>query len=84
MELIRRFTSQHTEFKWAEEQGKALQEVKRLVTTAPVLSYYDPKAELELQCDASKKVSEQLSFRRVNQSHSLAEPSRKLSSDTPK
>ena len=25
------------------------------MTTAPVLSYYDPKAELELQCDASKK-----------------------------
>ena len=25
------------------------------MTTAPVLSYYDPKAELEIQCDASKK-----------------------------
>ena len=55
MEPIRRLTRQHTEFKWAEEQEKALQAVKRLVTTAPVLSYYDPKAKLELQCDASKK-----------------------------
>ena len=55
MEPIRRLTRQHTEFEWAEEQEKALQAVKRLVTTAPVLSYYDPKAELELQCDASKK-----------------------------
>jgi hypothetical protein len=25
------------------------------VSTAPVLSYYDPKIELEIQCDASKK-----------------------------
>lgn len=56
MEPIRRLTRQHTEFKWAEEQEKALQEVKRLVTTAPVLNYYGPKAKLEIQCDASKKV----------------------------
>lgn len=55
MEPIRRLTRQHTEFKWAEEQEKALQEVKRLVTTAPVLSYYDPKGNLEIQCNASKK-----------------------------
>ena len=25
------------------------------MTTAPVLSYYDPKAELEIQCDARNK-----------------------------
>ena len=55
MEPIRPLTRQHTEFEWAEEQEKALQAVKRLVTTATVLSFYDPKAELELQCDASKK-----------------------------
>ena len=55
MEPIRRLTRQHTDFEWAEEQEKALEAVKRSVTTAPVLSYYDPKAELELQCDASKK-----------------------------
>ena len=54
-EPIRRLTRQHTEFKWAEEQEKALREVKRLVTTSPVLGHYDPKAERELQCDASKK-----------------------------
>ena len=39
-----------------EDQERALKEVKNLVTTAPVLSlYYDPKAELEIQCDASQK-----------------------------
>ena len=52
MEPIRRLTRQDTEFSWTEEQD-AYREVKRLVTTAPVLSYYDPKAELKIQCDAS-------------------------------
>ena len=55
MKPIRRLTRQDTEFSWTEEQEDAYREVKRLVTTAPVLSYYDPKAELEIQCDASKK-----------------------------
>ena len=53
MEPIRRLTRQDTEFNWTEEQENAFREVKRLVTTAPVLSYYDPKTELEIQCDAS-------------------------------
>ena len=55
MEPIRRLTRQDTEFNWTEEQENAFREMKRLVTTAPVLCYYDPKAELEIQCDASKK-----------------------------
>ena len=54
MEPIRRLTRQDTEFNWTEEQEKAFREVKRLVTTAPVLSHYNPKAELEIQCDASQ------------------------------
>ena len=55
MEPIRRLTRQDTEFNWTEEQENAFREVKRLVTTAPVLSYYDPKTELEIQCDARQK-----------------------------
>ena len=55
MEPIRRLTRQETEFVWSEEQEKAFTEIKKLVTTAPVLSYYDPKADLEIQCDASQK-----------------------------
>ena len=56
MEPIRRLTLQDTDFNWTEEQENAFREVKRLVTTATVLSYYDPKAELEIQCDASQTV----------------------------
>ena len=55
MEPIRQLTRQDKEFNWTEEQENAFREVKHLVTTAPVLSYYDPKAELEIQCDARKK-----------------------------
>ena len=38
-----------------EEQDKSFEEVKKLVTAAPILSYYDPKEELVIQCDASQK-----------------------------
>lgn len=48
MEPIRRLTRQDTEFNWTEEQENVFREVKRLVTTTPVLRYYDPKAELEI------------------------------------
>ena len=44
---------QDVEFKWSEEQDKAMDEIKKLVTTAPILAYYDPKKELVIQCDAS-------------------------------
>ena len=55
MEPIRRLTKHDVEFEWSEEQNKAMDEIKRLVTTAPELAYYDPKKELVIQCDASSK-----------------------------
>ena len=55
MEPIRHLTWQDTEFNWMEEQENAFREVKCLVTTTPVIYYYDLKFELEIQCDASKK-----------------------------
>ncbi len=55
MEPIRRLTKQDVEFEWSEEQNKAMDEIKRLVTTAPVLTYCKPKKELVIRCDASSK-----------------------------
>ena len=55
MEPIRRLTRKDTDWIWAEEQEKAFEDVKKLVTEAPVLSYYNPEGELEIQCDASQK-----------------------------
>lgn len=55
MEPIRRLTRKDTEWDWSEEQESALRKVKSLATDAPVLRYYDPTCQLEVQCDASQK-----------------------------
>lgn len=58
MEPIHRLTRQDTQFNnWTGEQENSFREFECLVTTAPVLGYYnsDPVAELEIQCDTSKK-----------------------------
>ena len=55
MEPLRRLTRKDTEWTWSEEQDKAFNEVKRLVSQAPVLSYYQPDQPLSIQCDASQK-----------------------------
>ena len=55
MEPLRRLTRKDTEWTWSEEQDKAFSEVKRLVSQAPVLSYYQPDRPLSIQCDASQK-----------------------------
>ena len=43
------------EFMWGKSQEEAFKKVKQLVTTAPVLAFYDCDAEMILQCDASNK-----------------------------
>ena len=55
MEPIRKLTRKDTAWEWSQQQENAFQEIKRLVTVAPVLSNYDPEGELEVQCDASNK-----------------------------
>ena len=55
MEPIRRLTRKNAEWNWSEEQGSALRKVKSLAKYAPVLRYYDPTCQLEVQCDASQK-----------------------------
>ena len=51
---IRQLTSKDVPWNWSSVQDKALREVKRLVSEAPILCYYDPKKELTMQCDGSK------------------------------
>lgn len=54
MEPLRRLARPDVDFIWTDEQENALKEIKRLVTDAPVLAYFDHTLELEIQCDASK------------------------------
>ena len=39
---------------WSESQQNAYDQIKTLLTTAPVLSFYDPNKELTLENDASE------------------------------
>ena len=54
LEPLRKLTVKDTPWVWSEIQDQAFQEVKRLVTIAPVLAYYDSKLPLVIQCDASE------------------------------
>ena len=47
MEPIRRLTKKDVEWEWSDEQDMAFNKVKKLVTEAPILSYYDPTHELQ-------------------------------------
>ena len=53
MEPIQGLTRQDCNWAWGEEQETAMCQLKRLVTTAPLLAYYDPAKKLTIQCDAS-------------------------------
>ena len=55
MEPIRRLTHKDVEWHWDTVQDRAFEEIKQLVTNAPVLAYYDPQKELVIECDASSK-----------------------------
>ena len=50
---LRQVLAQENEFRWDERHTAALEEIKQLLTTAPVLGYYSPHEEVTLQCDSS-------------------------------
>lgn len=53
-EPLRRLTHKGVEFHWGPEQDKAFEEIKNLVSNAPVLRYFDESAATEGQGDASQ------------------------------
>ena len=55
MEPIRQLMRNDVPWNWAAAQQRAFEDVKKLVTNAPILSYYDIKKPLMIQCDASEK-----------------------------
>ncbi|KAK3737630.1 hypothetical protein QZH41_006455 [Actinostola sp. cb2023] len=52
---LRDLTTKNEQFVWSSQHDKAFDEVKLLVTSHPVLKYYDVNEEVTLQCDASEK-----------------------------
>lgn len=53
-EPLRQLTQDDVDFAWAKVHDEAFAQIKRLMTSPPVLKYYDPEAKLVFQCDASK------------------------------
>jgi hypothetical protein len=54
MQPIREVMKSGMEFQWGGAQEKAFQEVKEILTKAPVLAYDDVKKPVTVTCDASK------------------------------
>lgn len=53
---IRELLKEQNQFLWDNDiQGRSFEQVKQIISEAPVLKYFDPKADTELQCDASDK-----------------------------
>ena len=53
LEPLRKLTQSGVEWYWRYSEDKAFDEVKQLVTQAPVLAYYSPDKKLVIHCDAS-------------------------------
>ncbi|KAK3108602.1 hypothetical protein FSP39_011752 [Pinctada imbricata] len=54
-EPLRRLTQKNVEWHWTDQHEKAISKVKQLVTSDPLLQYFQPGKKVTLQCDASEK-----------------------------
>ncbi|CAB3981194.1 Hypothetical predicted protein [Paramuricea clavata] len=52
---LRKLLEKNTAWQWENQQEDSFQQLKRMTTSAPVLSYYDPKKPVTLSVDASSK-----------------------------
>ena len=75
-EPLRKLTLKESEFVWLENHDAALDRIKDMVTSEPVLSYYNPNIELTLQSDASESG---LGAAIMQHNHPIAYASRALS-----
>ena len=53
---MRDLLKETNQFHWDEQvQGRSFEQLKEILTAAPVLNFFDPTADVELQCDASER-----------------------------
>lgn len=52
---LRRVTEKETDFQWGDAEQKALDKVKTMISTTPVLRYYDVTKKVLLSVDTSSK-----------------------------
>ena len=54
-EPLRRLCKSGVKWAWESEQQSAFEAIKQVITTLPVLAYFDKTKKHTIQCDASKK-----------------------------
>ena len=54
-EPLRRLCKSRVEWAWESEQQSAFEAIKQVITTLPVLTYFDKTKKHMIQCDTSKK-----------------------------
>ena len=53
-EPLRKLTEKNAMFVWESQQEEAFQAIKNMISSTPVLKYYDVGSETTIQCDASE------------------------------
>ena len=53
-EPLRKLTEKNALFVWESQQEEAFQSIKHMISSTPVLKYYDVASETTIQCDASE------------------------------
>ena len=53
-EPLRMLTEKNSVFMWESQQEEAFQTIKNMISSTPVLKYYDVVSETTIQCDASE------------------------------
>ena len=53
-EPLRKLTEKNNLFMWESQQEEAFQTIKNMISSTPVLKYYDVVSETTIQCDASE------------------------------
>ena len=51
---LQELTAKEAQYLWSPQHEAAFTDIKQLVSNHPVLKFYDPQAEVTLQCDASE------------------------------
>ena len=53
-EPLRRLEDKNVQFQWLDQHSVAMNTIKKFLTEAPVLRYYDMSKPVTVQCDASQ------------------------------
>lgn len=51
-EPLRRLNDKDVKFDWLQHHDEALDTIKKLITEAPILSYYDVTKDVIVECDS--------------------------------